>query len=315
MRIHLDTDIGSDIDDLCALAMLLGWEGVDLAGVTTTIDPGGRRAGYVQRVLEVAGRPDVPVAAGAEVSMTTLVMPGGIGDDDAYWGGPVPSRPSPAGAAFDLLEAGIRTGATVVAIGPYTNLGLLEVTRPGLLAGAPVVLMGGVVQTPAAGLPPWGPDIDWNVQCDTRAAEIVLRAAGDLTVVTLSATAAVHLRTAHLPRLEAAGPLGDLVARQARAHAADNHMERHALRHPGLPADLVNYQHDPLACAVAAGWDAVTSRDARLHPEYDGDVLRFATEGEGRAATVVVDADDGAFAARWLECVEAAARGPAPTRG
>jgi len=44
-RIHLDTDLGSDTDDLSALAMLLGWPGVDLVGVTANTDPGGRRAG------------------------------------------------------------------------------------------------------------------------------------------------------------------------------------------------------------------------------------------------------------------------------
>ncbi len=32
MRIHLDTDLGGDTDDACALAMLLGWPGVELVG-------------------------------------------------------------------------------------------------------------------------------------------------------------------------------------------------------------------------------------------------------------------------------------------
>lgn len=27
MKVHLDTDLGSDMDDLCALAMLLRWPG------------------------------------------------------------------------------------------------------------------------------------------------------------------------------------------------------------------------------------------------------------------------------------------------
>ena len=34
MRVHLDTDIGGDVDDLCALAMLLGWPGVEVTGIT-----------------------------------------------------------------------------------------------------------------------------------------------------------------------------------------------------------------------------------------------------------------------------------------
>ncbi len=28
-----------------------------------------------------------------------------------------------------------------------------------------------------------------------------------------------------------------------------------ARRHAGLPDDFINFHHDPLACAVAAGWD------------------------------------------------------------
>ena len=58
MRIHLDTDLGSDTDDACALAMLLGWPDVEITGITTSIDPGGIRAGFVTRCLELAGRTD-----------------------------------------------------------------------------------------------------------------------------------------------------------------------------------------------------------------------------------------------------------------
>jgi hypothetical protein len=104
MRIHLDTDLDSDTDDACALAMLLGWPGVELVGITTAVDPGGRRAGYVAHGLQLAGRDDIPVAAGAEASLTTLGRPGSIPDAPRYWPARVPPRPSPAGAALDLLE-------------------------------------------------------------------------------------------------------------------------------------------------------------------------------------------------------------------
>ena len=67
--IHLDTDIGGDTDDLCALAMLLGWPGVELVGVTTCSDSGGLRAGLARYALRLAGREDVPVAAGADGSL------------------------------------------------------------------------------------------------------------------------------------------------------------------------------------------------------------------------------------------------------
>jgi Inosine-uridine preferring nucleoside hydrolase len=72
VRIHLDTDLGGDTDDACALAMLLGWPDVEITGITTVADPGGRRAACVAHLLRLAGRDDIPLAAGAEVSATTL---------------------------------------------------------------------------------------------------------------------------------------------------------------------------------------------------------------------------------------------------
>ena len=66
MRIHLDTDIGGDIDDLCALVFLLASPDAELTGVTTVLESAGRRAGYVRYVVAMAGR-EVPVAAGADV--------------------------------------------------------------------------------------------------------------------------------------------------------------------------------------------------------------------------------------------------------
>ena len=67
MLLHLDTDFAGDTDDACALAMVLGWPDTEVVGITTTADPEGRRAGYLAHFLELAGRADIPVAAGAAV--------------------------------------------------------------------------------------------------------------------------------------------------------------------------------------------------------------------------------------------------------
>src|SRR5215471_13488469 len=65
IKVHLDTDIGGDIDDLCALALLLNWPDVEITGITTVLEHGGKRAGYARYALALAGRGEVPVAAGA----------------------------------------------------------------------------------------------------------------------------------------------------------------------------------------------------------------------------------------------------------
>ena len=94
-KIHLDTDIGGDIDDLCALAMVLKWPGAELTGVTTVAEHevtghrGGKRAGMVHYVLGLAGRTDVPVAAGAEATLACYRVFQGLPDETVYWPEPI----------------------------------------------------------------------------------------------------------------------------------------------------------------------------------------------------------------------------------
>jgi purine nucleosidase len=304
VRIHLDTDLGGDTDDACALAMLLGWPGVEITGITTVADPGGNRAAYVAHLLRLAGRDDIPLAAGAEVSSTTLGRAYPI-VDERHWPADIIPRPSPPGAALDLLERSLDAGATLVAIGPYTNLALLEIAQSNSLSRQPIVVMGGWVQPPAPGLPQWGPDMDFNVQWDTRAAEVVA-ATARLTLVTLPATLNAHLRRADLPRLRAAGPLGQLLARQSEAHGQVHEMEQLGREHPGLPDDLLNFQYDPVACAVALGWAGAAIEDARLRPRWQDGVLSFQPHPEGRSTRVVLEVDGAAFGETWLSAVEAA---------
>jgi inosine-uridine nucleoside N-ribohydrolase len=307
-RIHLDTDLGGDPDDACALAMLLGWSDVELVGVTTTIDREGRRAAYVAYCLALAGRDDVPVAAGAVVSLTTRLVADPVIDDERYWPSHLAPRPSPPGAALDLLHRSIEEGATVVGIGPSTNLALLEVMRPGSLGRTPVALMGGWVLPPEAGLPAWGPELDWNVQWDSRAVEIVFAAAGDLTLATLPATLKAHLRAADLPRLRASGPLGELLARQSEAHATDNGLTALGRAHTGLPDDLLNFHYDPVACAVALGWSGAVVAEMRLRTALEGEVLRFQPDPSGQPTRVLVDLDEQGFREAWLAAVETSQR-------
>jgi purine nucleosidase len=308
VRVHLDTDIGGDPDDACALAMLLGWPGVDLVGITTTIDPGGVRAACVRHCLSLVGRGEIPVVAGAERSMTT----GQRADpftDERYWPALDP-LPALADAAPDLLRTSIEGGATVIAIGPSTNLAELERRWPGILRRAPIVVMGGWTEPPANGLPPWGPERDWNVQWDTGAANVVAASTERLTLTPFSATLRTHLRAAELPRLRASGALGQLLARQAEAYANDRGHFDLAATHAALPADLLIFHHDPLACAAALGWPGAEVTEIALSHGFEGDVFRWRTDPAGRLTGVVTDVDPEAFSRDWLAAVEAGQRRP-----
>lgn len=303
MRIHLDTDLGGDTDDACALALLLRCPDADLVGVTTSIDDDGLRAGCVGHCLALDGRADVPVAAGAAAAMATRRRFPSTASDERYWPGGVRPLQSAAGAALDLLADAVEQHATIVAIGPYTNLGLLEVMRPGSLARTRLVLMGGWVDPPVGGLPAWGPDMDFNVQADPLAARIVLEAGADVTLVTLPATLAAPLRARDLPRLRAAGPLQELLARQAESHAADFDMPSLGRRHDMLPDDLLNFQYDAVACSTAIGWDGVTLSERRLRLDHDDGLLRLHADPDGIPVRVVDRVDGERFAEEWLDLV------------
>ena len=309
MRIHLDTDLGGDPDDACALVMLLAWPGVEITGITTNLDVGGRRAGCVRHVLRLLGRHEVPVAAGAGASLTTGRTYEPTWRDRRYWPEPVEPRPSPPGAGLDLLAASLAGGATVVAIGAQTNLALLEIAEPGTLSDASIVAMAGWIDDPPDGYPQWGPARDWNVQVDTRAAEVVAAATDRLTLVTMPASMRAQLRAADLPRLRGCGPIGDLLALQSEAWAADRDRAALAAAHEALPDDLLNFHWDPVTCAVAAGWRGATVTRRTLRTRLEDGVLAYRDDPDGRPAQVVTDIDADDFRATWLARVEAAASG------
>jgi purine nucleosidase len=253
LSLHLDTDLGGDIDDLCALAMVLNWPQVRLLGITTVAEHSGKRAGYVQYALGLAGRNDLRVAAGADASLGVYRSWPGLPDETRYWPEPVRAAPGSLDRALSLLEYNIEQGAIIAAIGPYTNLALLERRRPGILRHARLFLMGGYVFAPRHGFPTWNYEMDYNVQVDVQSAQYVLEHANP-TLVPIAATLETSLRRAHLETLRCSGPFGELIARQAEAFAEEEKMEaRYGKAYEGVPDDTINFQHDPLTCAIALG--------------------------------------------------------------
>jgi purine nucleosidase len=302
--VHLDTDLAGDIDDLCALALLLRWPAADLRAITTVADGGGQRAGYARYVLRLAGRDDVPVAAGADAALPYYREYPGLPNHSAYWPEPVPPAPGPIEAALDLLDASIEAGALILTIGALTNLRLLNERQPGRLRQAQIVSMGGYVFPVREGYPAWGNRMDYNFQSDVSSAQVVLGQATPL-LVPLSVTVETYLRRSHLPRLRAAGGLGMLMARQSEAFAAEyNNGGVYGAACAGLPDDLINWQHDSLAAAVALGYrDGVEVRTLPLAVSVEDGWLVERLDPQGKDYPVVVGVDGGRFSEWWMDVV------------
>jgi purine nucleosidase len=304
LKLHLDTDLGGDIDDLCALAMVLNWPDVELLAVTTNQDERGRRAGYTRYALGLAGREDIAVAAGADASLDCYRLYPGLPDEEVYWPEPIPPAPTSLDQALSLLERSIEQGAIVVAIGCTTNLALLEKRSPGILRRARLYLMGGYVFPPREGFPPWGNEMDWNVQNDVQSARLVIERSNP-TLVPMSVTLETWLRRAYLATLRQSGPLAQLIARQAEAFARDENIEaQYGQTCAGLPEDTINFQHDPLTCAIALGWnEGVEIREIPLKLEVKDGWLCQRVDDSGKPTRVVTRVNGGRFSEFWLNTV------------
>ena len=68
---------------------------------------------------------------------------------------------------------------------------------------------------------------------------------------------------------------------------------------PALPDDLLNFHFDPVACAVALGWQGAEIEAVQIEPVFQGEMLRFRVTGKG-LTRLVVDVDGDAFAETWL---------------
>jgi len=144
------------------------------------------------------------------------------------------------------------------------------------------------------------------VQVDVQSAKTVIEHSSP-TLVPLTVTVETFLRRAYLDALRQTGWLGRLLARQAEAFAEDEQNEaRFGATCAGLPDDTINFQHDPLACAIALGWrEGVESEELLLRLEIQDGWLVERVHPEGKRVRVVTKVDGERFSQFWLELISA----------
>ena len=140
----LVTDIGSDIDDAWALALLLRSPELDLKLVLTDPVDTLYRAKVAAKFLERAGRGDVPIALGDSHGPTEdgakTVLPWLAGYDISKYPGRVYN--DGVAALIDTVEKS-PTPVTIIAIGPVYSLALALEKDPGIPAKCRFVGMFG----------------------------------------------------------------------------------------------------------------------------------------------------------------------------
>ena len=204
----LDTDIGDDIDDAFALALVLRSPELQLLGVETAFADTELRARLVDRYLAAVGRNDVPVLAGVHGPQTSHFS-------QAAYARQSPERNHGDAVQFLLDQIRAHPGEiTLIAIGPLTNVKAAIAKDPATFRKLKrVAIMGGSVyrgyddrktgntQTP--------PSPEWNIVCDPAAARALFAAGVPLFVMPLDSTQ-IRLENPALGALLAHGsPLTD----------------------------------------------------------------------------------------------------------
>jgi inosine-uridine nucleoside N-ribohydrolase len=198
----IDCDPG--VDDAIALLLALGSPELDVLGVTTVA--GNQTLALTTanalRVVELLGREDVPVAAGADRPLVRELVVAKVHGESGLGGWELPEV---RGAtveehAVDLLaRCALESPApvTLVTLGPLTNVALLLALRPEAARRLErIVLMGG-----AFGPGNMTPLAEFNVWTDPEAAARVFASGLDVTMVGLDVTFQACVTSSEVARL------------------------------------------------------------------------------------------------------------------
>jgi pyrimidine-specific ribonucleoside hydrolase len=201
--IVIDCDPGHD--DAIAILLALASPEVELRGIVTvagnqTVDKTTRNA---LKVLELAGRADIPVVRGAAAPLRRPLRTAAHVHGESGLDGP--NLPEPSAMPSDEDPADwLEPGVALVATGPLTNVARL--VQRGVRIER-IVWMGGAIAegniTPAA---------EFNAFVDPEAAAAVFGSGIDLTMVGLDVTHKALFTRAHADRLRRTGRAGRVVA-------------------------------------------------------------------------------------------------------
>jgi inosine-uridine nucleoside N-ribohydrolase len=274
----IDTDPG--VDDALALLLAMRSPELTIEGLTAVAGnvPLELTLPNALRMVELAGRTEIPVAAGAGRPLLRQLVTATYAHGENGLGGaffPEPKTKPIVSSAAEFIRDATRKHPgeiTLITIGPLTNIAMactLDDELPRMVRG--LVMMGGSLSggniTPAA---------EFNVYVDPEAARIVFQSGIPISMVGLDVTRHATLTEQHVRTLEAAqNPVSQGAGKIAR-NAIEHMREQGFLVGPNM--------HDSLAVAAFLDPSLLEWKDYYVDVETTGELTAGETLGYSPAA-------------------------------
>ena len=204
----LDTDIGFDVDDVWALAFLLRCPEVDVKLIVTDTGDTHYSASLVAKLLEVAGRTDIPVGVGIPLDASARTH--------SEWLGDYQLQDYPGTVYLDGVGAICHTvmsspaTVSIISIGPVPNIAAALAREPRIVNNSKFVGMHGSIRRGYLGADK--PMREYNVKKHSMACQKVFATPWDLTITPLDTCGNVFLQGDNFERLkESSDPLAQAV--------------------------------------------------------------------------------------------------------
>ncbi|MFK4809677.1 nucleoside hydrolase [Devosia sp. ZW T5_3] len=260
-KIIIDTDPGQD-DAVAILLALASPDELDVLGVVAVAGNVGvaQNAINARKVVELAGRSDIPVYAGCSRPLRRhLVTAEHVHGETGLDGPNLPDPQMPLQTLhgvdyiINTLMAAEPKTITLCTLGPLTNVAMALIKQPAIAERiAEIVMMGGAYFevgniTPAA---------EFNIYVDPEAADVVLRSGVPVTILPLDVTHQIQSTPERLAAIKAIGN-----ASGAAVHAMLTFSETFDLKKYGWTGAPL---HDPTVIAYLLQPDLFEGRHCNV---------------------------------------------------
>ena len=177
----IDTDVGTDVDDMWALAFALRCPELDIRLITTCTGNVEYRAALVAKLLEVAGRTDIPIGLGLSLDAAPEPQKAWIEDYQLNLYPGVVLKDG-VGAICDTVNQS-ENPVTLIAIGPLPNIAAALQRAPSIIENSKFIGMHGSLRIGYLGAPK--PMKEYNVKQHALSCKSVFEAGWEKEITPL----------------------------------------------------------------------------------------------------------------------------------